>query len=127
MPSRDILDCTELLQMAYEYGAREYKVKYPDAPQPFITCTYRSNEEQRKLYAQGRTADGPRVTNILENGKHNRYPSLAFDIAFKTSGNKVDWSAVHFKNFAAIVLAKFKSLKWGGNWRTFKDYPHFEV
>ena len=127
MPSRELTDCVEILQMAYEYGAARYKELYPDAPQPFRTCTYRTNEEQRQLYAQGRTTAGPRVTNIRENGKHNIYPSNAFDIAFKNSGKKLDWSVTNFKRFADIVLPKFTSLEWGGNWRTFKDYPHFQI
>lgn len=38
-----------------------------------VTCTFRSDEEQAKLYAQGRTAPGRIVTNAKPGkSKHNR-------------------------------------------------------
>lgn len=126
MPSRDIKDCTEMLQLAWMHSSKTYAERYPQGPHVFLTCTHRTNDEQRKLYAQGRTTPGPIVTQIRENGKHNIYPAHAFDIAFQKDG-KLDWSSKHFKNFAAIVAERFKSVKWGGNWTTFKDLPHFEV
>lgn len=125
MASRDIRDCTELLQLVWEQTSKVYAEKYAGEPQPFLTCTFRSNEEQHKLYAQGRTAPGKIVTQIRENGKHNVYPSRAFDIAFKKEG-KLDWSPIHFKRFAGLVSDLFDGVKWGGDWVKFKDLPHFE-
>jgi peptidoglycan L-alanyl-D-glutamate endopeptidase CwlK len=126
MPSRNISDCSEKLQLVWETCKKVYLEKYPDEPQPFLTCTFRTNDEQRALYAQGRTAKGKIVTYIEEGGKHNVYPARAFDIAFKTKGNKLDWSALHFKRFAKIVDELFDGVKWGGDWTRFKDLPHFE-
>lgn len=126
MPSRDINDCVELLQLVWTRCSSEYAEKYPEGPQVFLTCTHRTNEEQKALYAQGRSKPGKIVTRIRENGKHNVYPSKAFDIAFKKDG-KLDWSERNFKNFAAIVAAHFPSVEWGGNWPRFKDLPHFQV
>ena len=127
MPSRKIEDCVQPLQEAWRIASSEYAKAYPSAPQVFLTCTYRSNLEQAELYAQGRTKAGARVTNIAKNGKHNSYPSKAFDIAFKKADGSLDWSATNFKNFAAIVKKTYPLIEWGGDWKSFKDLPHFQV
>ena len=126
MPSRDIQDCAELLQLVWLQAAKVYAEKYADMPQPFLTCTFRTNEEQKELYAKGRTKPGKIVTYIRENGKHNTHPAKAFDIAFKKQGG-LDWSPIHFKRFAKIVSELSDGVEWGGDWSRFKDLPHFEV
>jgi len=127
MPSRKIEDCEEILQRAWRDGAHTFAFYHPNDPQPFLTCTYRSNAEQMKLYAQGRTAPGKIVTQIRRNGKHNFQPARAFDIAFKTKGGALDWSPALFKKFAAIVAIQYPEVNWGGDWESFKDLPHFEI
>ena len=128
MPSRKITDCEYTLQRAYTLAAREFRAKYPADPQPFLTCTFRTNEEQAELYAKGRTKPGKIVTQIRKGGKHNVYPAKAFDIAFKNESGALDWSPALFSKFAAIIKANFNGLvKWGGDWQSFKDLPHFEV
>ena len=128
MPSRNLKDCDYRLQRAYTLAAREFRLQYPTDPQPFLTCTFRSNDEQMALYAKGRTEPGKIVTNIQANGKHNQKPAQAFDIAFKNENGALDWSPELFEKFAAIIKANFNGLiKWGGNWKRFRDLPHFEV
>ncbi len=63
----------------------------------------------------------------LKDGKHNSYPSKAFDIAFKKADGSLDWSPNNFKNFAAIVKKTSPLVEWGGDWKSFKDLPHFQV
>lgn len=123
---RDIKFCHPILQDVWKEACERYKQIYPNAPQPFLTCTFRSNEEQSKLYARGRTKPGKIVTNIQRNGKHNRMPAEAFDVAFKKDG-RLDWSGVLFRNFAAIVKQIDSRVEWGGDWKSFKDLPHFEI
>jgi peptidoglycan LD-endopeptidase CwlK len=126
MASRNVKDLTPQALQAWLKAQEMYKQKYPDRAQPFITCTYRSPAEQNTLYEQGRTQPGKIVTNAKGGqSNHNKYPSPAFDIAFKNSKGGLDWSITLFKNFAA--LAKSAGLSWGGDWATFKDNPHFEV
>jgi peptidoglycan L-alanyl-D-glutamate endopeptidase CwlK len=127
MPSRKIQDCDTRLQEVWNKAYELYTITYPDAPKVFLTCTYRSPAEQLDLYAQGRTKQGAIVTNIKSGGKHNVLPSKAFDIAFKWTDGKLDWSEVHFKNFAAIVKRLNTKVQWGGDWKNFKDLPHFQV
>ena len=106
------------------YCAEAFMQKYPAGPVPFLTCTYRSNDEQAALYAKGRTEPGSIVTHIKANGKHNLFPSHAFDIAFKDSKGVTKWDAMYFERFAAIVKEQFHDVTWGGDWKTLKDMPH---
>jgi peptidoglycan L-alanyl-D-glutamate endopeptidase CwlK len=80
-----------------------------------------------ELYAKGRTAPGKIVTYIQQNGKHNSKPAKALDIAFKKKDGTLDWSPALFKKFAAIVALQHPEVEWGGNWKRFKDMPHFQV
>ena len=99
----------------------------PDEPQPFITCTFRSVDEQNELYTHGRNGDTrPKITNAKGGQSlHNFLPSFSFDIAFVTGKDgKVDWSEHLFRKFAEI-FCRDPNLDWGGNWKKFKDLPHF--
>lgn len=97
-----------------------------------ITCTYRSNEEQKQLYAQGRTAPGKIVTNALPGeSKHNNMEgggpaSLAFDVVPLINGKPV-WDASNPVWKILGGLGKSVGLNWAGDWKRFKEYPHFEV
>jgi len=124
MASRKVEDLCTPLKNAWENALSTWKIRHPQLPEPFLTCTFRSNEEQAKLYAQGRTTPGAKVTNAKPGqSKHNVFPSNAFDIAFIIAG-KLDWNPDLFKKFSDIV--KPMGVKWGGDWRM-KDLPHFEI
>jgi len=127
MASRDKKDLDLKLSKAVTEAFDKYKKLYPTAPQPLISCTYRSIEEQNKLYEIGRTIAGRKVTNAKGGqSKHNTYPSQAFDIAFITLDKKLDWNEIYFKKFAEIICEN-NFIEWGGNFKTFKDTPHFEL
>lgn len=97
-----------------------------------VTCTYRSNEEQARLYAIGRTAPGRRVTNALPGeSKHNNMEggdpaSLAFDIVPLVAGKPM-WDASNPVWKVLGELGESVGLKWAGRWKRFKEFPHFEV
>lgn len=98
----------------------------------FQTCTWRSNDEQARLYAQGRTAPGRIVTyarpgeswhNVISD--HGFPMSRAFDLAWiKRDGKRV---RVMY-SFPAWFLDKAESLglTCGARWEKFKDGPHFQ-
>lgn len=126
MASRNPKDLTCEAREAWETSAAEFEVAFPMDPQPFLTCTWRSNEEQNQLYRQGRTTPGKIVTNAKAGqSNHNKKPSPAMDIAFKDTTGAVHWDVPLFRKFAQI--AKRNGLSWGGDWPRFKDYPHFEI
>lgn len=84
----------------------------------FITETYRSQERQNELYAQGRTEPGQIVTWTL----HSRHTSRrAWDIAVN-GGNLYDMSVIR----KAGEIGQQLGITWGGIWSP-PDYAHFEV
>jgi len=89
-----------------------------------VTCTYRTPAEQTTLYAQGRTKPGSKVTNARAwRSWHN--VRRAFDICF-TDGKKAIYSGPLAKWNEVAAKAKEIGLTWGGNFRSFKDKPHFQ-
>ena len=92
-----------------------------------ITSTYRDKESQTALFAQGRTAPGKIVTNARAGQSFHNY-RVAFDVVPLRNGKPV-WStanedAVLWKKVGAI--GKECGLEWAGEWRTFKEFPHFQ-
>jgi peptidoglycan LD-endopeptidase CwlK len=126
MATRDIKDAVLKLQEAYEYARKEFARLYPNDPQPFLTCVYRSNAEQAELYAQGRTKPGKIITNAKAGAsRHNKLPSEAFDIGFITVKKTLSWDMKLFRKFADIIKAK--GIDCGIDWKKFRDAPHFQV
>lgn len=109
-----ILEC-QILAKAYGY---EYKA----------ISGNRTWEEQEKIYAQGRTAPGKIVTNAKPGFSNHNY-GIAVDMGVFKEGKYLDGSkpseAEAFHRKAAEIGAKY-NLEWGGSWKSFKDYPHFE-
>ena len=89
-----------------------------------IISGYRSFDEQEKLYAQGRTTPGPIVTNS-RGGQSNHNSGKAFDIAIIGKNGEIEWESPEYSN--AGKIGESLGLSWGGNWKTFKDEPHFET
>lgn len=85
-----------------------------------ITETYRSQERQNYLYAQGRTRAGNIVTWTT---KSNHTGRMAWDICKNVKGKEYS-DAKFFEQCGAI--AKKLGITWGGTWKT-PDRPHFEV
>lgn len=128
MASRDKNQLRPELVSAYELAAKKYFELYPKEPQPFITCTYRSNEEQNELYAKGRSVKGSIITNAKAGqSPHNFNPSFAFDIAFIKVDKTVTWENKYFVKFANCIKEVSEVTDWGGDWHNFKDAPHFEL
>lgn len=86
---------------------------------------YRSPEEQAKLYFQGRTLPGPKVTNAKPFTSYHNY-GLAVDFCKdsdkKRDGLQPDWDV---KEYAVLAEeAKKIGLEAGYYWLSFKDPPH---
>lgn len=87
---------------------------------------YRSIAEQNRLYAQGRTLPGPIVTNA-RGGQSNHNRGIAVDL-FQYSQDGTQALFRNDQSFQKIVTAmKRRGFSWGGDWTSFKDYPHFEL
>ena len=90
----------------------------------------RGEERQNKAYADGKS----KVK--YPNGKHNKFPSIAVDVA----PYPIDWSdRDRFHYFGGFVLGVAKqmgmNIRWGGDWNQdtetkdnkFDDLVHFEI
>lgn len=95
---------------------------------------YRSIEEQNALFNKR-----PKVTNARGGQSIHNY-GLAFDIVllYDNDGNgtfeEVSWSMIRDfdrdskADWMEIVnYFKSKGWEWGGDWKKFKDYPHFQL
>ncbi len=94
-----------------------------------VTQGLRTWQEQDALYAKGRTVPPLGKANIVTNAKggqsyHNF--GLAFDIVVLDAVGKADWDTDHPGWAAAAKIGKSVGLEWGGDWKTFKDQPHFQ-
>ncbi|MBW4083542.1 M15 family metallopeptidase [Paenibacillus sp. S150] len=99
-----------------------------------ITQGLRTIAEQDALYAQGRTKPGAIVTNAKGGYSYHNFglavdfalllpdgSSVSWDMNRDGDGDKTaDWSEV-------VQEAKALGFAWGGDWTTFKDYPHFDM
>lgn len=83
----------------------------------------RSYAEQTALYAKGRTASGPKVTNAPA-GYSNHNFGLAFDIGVFSGGAYLEDSPL-YKAVATIGIDL--GLTWGGGWKKLQDQPHYEL
>jgi peptidoglycan L-alanyl-D-glutamate endopeptidase CwlK len=87
----------------------------------------RTEEEQAKLYAQGRTAPGPIVTQAesAATSPHGRGAALDFAVLDQLRRPTWDYGAVGMYNVVGNI-AKTQGLVWGGDFRH-PDRPHIEL
>lgn len=102
-----------------------------------ISAGYRSMEEQAKLYGQGRLGyiyDGknysdlskPRVTNAMPGQSYHNY-GLAIDYVIVSDDGKNGIWTVDAKWRRVAAIGKSLGFAWGGDWSSFKDYPHLDM
>lgn len=115
------------LFIAFDTAMRSAGIDY------IVTATYRNDDDQNALYAQGRTKKGAIVTNAQGGeSKHNCVDRLgapcaeAFDIAIMSFG-KCDWNVKNPNWRKAGIIGKSVGLEWAGDWISFKEFPHFQL
>jgi peptidoglycan L-alanyl-D-glutamate endopeptidase CwlK len=89
-----------------------------------ITSTYRDNASQNALYAQGRTKPGKIVTNAKAGQSLHNY-KCAVDVVPIVAG-KPRWDVKEEIWQQVGALGKAAGLEWAGDWKRFKEYPHFQ-
>ena len=90
-----------------------------------VICGTRTISEQNKLYAQGRTTKGSKVTNAKGG-----YSMHNFGIAFDIGIFNKDGSYITTDNVYKLLVAECgtpQNMLNGGAWQTFQDYPHYEL
>jgi peptidoglycan LD-endopeptidase CwlK len=97
-----------------------------------ITQGLRTFKEQNDLYAIGRTQPGKKVTNAKGGQSIHNY-GFAVDICLVIDGKTASWDTVKDWDNDQVadwyecvkIFAKY-GWDWGGNWKKFKDLPHFD-
>ena len=89
-----------------------------------VTSTYRDNESQDALYAQGRTTPGRIVTKAKGGQSFHNY-RCAIDVVPLVNGKAV-WDGANPVWAKIGALGKLAGLDWAGDWKTFKELAHFQ-
>ena len=92
-----------------------------DSPYDFgITEGIRTLERQKELFAQGKT----------KTLKSYHLVGKAVDVKVYVNG-EITWDFKYYKEVADCVKEVARKLgyviTWGGDWKTFKDGPHFQI
>ena len=93
-----------------------------------VICGHRGEKEQNEAYRSGASK------LPFPRSKHNVSPSLAIDVV----PYPLDWKNIaSFKELAILIKETWAeltpeekqgyTLSWGGDWNSFKDYPHWEL
>jgi peptidoglycan L-alanyl-D-glutamate endopeptidase CwlK len=103
-----------------------------------FTYTLRTFAEQNELYSRGRTKSGKIVTYARGGQSYHNF-GMAIDFCLLVDKNndwvfeEVSWDTK--RDFdgdsnpewrEVVEVFKMYGWKWGGDFKSFKDYPHFE-
>lgn len=97
-----------------------------------LTQGLRTIDYQNSLYAQGRTTKGSIITNAKGGQSLHNY-GLAVDFCLILDGKTMSYNEA--KDFDGDSIADWKEVvnvfkaygwKWGGDFKSIKDSPHFE-
>lgn len=104
---------------------------------------HRTVERQKELFDKGWS----RIDGISKKGKHNYFPSKAFDVKIYVIGRpELTYDKIHLAYVGGVILTVAQrlydeglishELRWGGNWdgdsellydQNLQDLPHFEL
>ena len=93
----------------------------------------RTAKEQDALYAKGRTAPGPKVTNASgKDAKSMHQWGVAVDIVINMDADKdgdIDIRDLYNVKLLNVVgkIGESIGLDWGGSWKSIVDKPHFQL
>lgn len=111
--------------VVWKYGQDLIKQAYKQGLYVMFSDGHRTHAEQNALYAQGRTKAGQIVTNARGGQSLHNY-GVALDMFITNkNGTSASWNAGKLRQAAQI--AKKLGFEWGGDWTSFKDYPHIQM
>lgn len=91
-----------------------------------VTQGLRSWSEQAQLYAKGRTAPGPVVTDAAPGTSWHNF-GMAVDIAPFNVDGSIDWNLQHPVWRRLVAVGESLGLTSGSTFRSFPDWPHFQL
>lgn len=114
---------SDLLPVVSEKAVKFIELCRQQGIDVIVTSTYRDNESQNALYAQGRTTPGHIVTNARGGQSFHNF-RCAFDFV-PIVGGKADYT--HEETFAKCgKIGQSLGLEWAGEWKSFKELAHLQ-
>lgn len=99
--------------------------KFPKAMS--ITEGIRTIEQQRQYVKEGKS----KTMNSYHIPRPGRKYARAVDVAIFKDDGTYSGDMADYKEFAVLVLKEAAKrglkIRWGGNWTTFPDGPHFQI
>ena len=87
----------------------------------------RTYDEQDILYNKGRNGTpGPIVSNA-KGGQSNHNFGIAWDIGLFDNQGKYITAEAEYKLLGPAIMPGITTIEWGGDWISFKDYPHYQL
>jgi len=124
--SRDPNELHPIVRAMYFEHSKECKEHGIDL---LLTSTYRDDEAQTALYNQGRFGNPGRIVTNAKAGDSFHNWRCAYDVVPIVNG-KPNWSTATKADVMLWtqigILGKLCGLEWAGDWKTFKEYPHFQ-
>jgi len=90
-----------------------------------IISGIRTYAEQDALYRKGRFGSKEKKVTNAKGGQSNHNFGLAWDVGIFENGKYIQ-TDTKYKQLSQRVVGTLPNLEWGGNWRSFKDFPHYE-
>ncbi|MGY6275050.1 M15 family metallopeptidase [Methylomonas sp. MgM2] len=84
----------------------------------------RTYDEQNALFRKGRFGNPKPIVTKAKGGHSNHNFGIAWDIGIFKNGAYLGESPLYDK---AAEVALEPELEWGGNWKSFKDKPHYQL
>ncbi|ARD47554.1 M15 family metallopeptidase [Sporosarcina sp. P33] len=92
-----------------------------------ITAGHRTNAEQQRLYNQGRFGNPGIIVTKAKPGQSIHNFGLAIDYVL-VNEDDTDVSWVVNKQWRRVgAIGKQLGFQWGGDWTSFRDYPHLDL
>jgi len=106
--------------------ARKFMKTAAGAPfQVKILSGTRNYTEQNALFAKR-----PKVTNA-RGGQSNHNFGIAWDVGIFVDGKYLTGKNAKedkaYADLAALIKGAIEGIEWGGDWKTFKDAPHYQL
>lgn len=86
----------------------------------------RTYAEQDALYKKGRFGNPPPIVTNAKGGQSNHNFGIAWDIGLFEKGAYITTDKKYIA-LSALVLPFMPNIDWGGNWKSFKDFPHYQL
>ncbi len=88
---------------------------------------HRTDAKQLKAFKRGASL----LDGIIKKSLHQLKPSPAIDLYAYIKGKGAVWTEKELALLAGHILGTANRLKidleWGGNWKSFKDFPHYQL